>query len=140
MMISKSTTSDLLKMFYKLEEFFSQQFKSSKRVFTNLEPRLSGRSSNSMSRRHRKTTINADNSFDSRDWGDAHHNRHWQKPLKKAMGLMLTTLSVPLPKSGIVLGGTIELHGTNISLACFHGINFKVSYQGLELVNLQHHY
>lgn len=113
-------------MFYKLEEFFSQQFKSSKRVFTNLEPRLSGRSSNSMSRRHRKNTLTADNSFDSRDWGDAHHNRHWQKPLKKAMGLMLTTLSVPLPKSGIVLGGTIELHGTNISLACFHGINFKV--------------
>lgn len=43
------------------------------------------------------------------------------------MGLMLSTLSVPLPKSGIVLGGTIELHGTNISLACFHGINFKVN-------------
>lgn len=42
------------------------------------------------------------------------------------MGLMLSTLSVPLPKSGIVLGGTIELHGRNISLACFHGTNFKV--------------
>lgn len=41
------------------------------------------------------------------------------------MGLMLSTLSVPLPKTGIVLGGTIELHGRNISLACFHGINFK---------------
>lgn len=41
------------------------------------------------------------------------------------MGLMLSTLSVPLPNSGIVLGGTIELHGANISLACFHGINFK---------------
>lgn len=44
------------------------------------------------------------------------------------MGLMLSTLNVPLPKTGIVLGGTIELHGTNISLACFHGINFKVIY------------
>lgn len=42
------------------------------------------------------------------------------------MGLMLSTLSVPLPKSGIELGGTFELHGRNISLACFHGINFKV--------------
>lgn len=40
--------------------------------------------------------------------------------------MMLSTLSVPLPKSGVVLGGTIELHGCNISLACFHGINFKV--------------
>jgi hypothetical protein len=27
--------------------------------------------------------------------------------------------------SGTVLGGTMELHGNNISLACFHGINFK---------------
>lgn len=45
--------------------------------------------------------------------------------MSQAMGLMLSTLSVPLPKTGIVLGGTIELHGRNISLACFHGINFK---------------
>lgn len=34
MMISKSTTADLLKMFNKLEEFFSQQFNSSKRAFS----------------------------------------------------------------------------------------------------------
>lgn len=26
---------------------------------------------------------------------------------------------------GTVLGGTMELHGTNISLACFHGNSFK---------------
>lgn len=37
MMISKSTSSDIMKMFYKLEEFFSQQFKSSKRVFSSLQ-------------------------------------------------------------------------------------------------------
>lgn len=35
MMISRSTTADLLKMFNKLEEFFSQQFNSSKRAFIN---------------------------------------------------------------------------------------------------------
>jgi len=40
MMISKSTTADLLKMFLKLEEFFTQQFKSSKRVFSSLQPRV----------------------------------------------------------------------------------------------------
>lgn len=50
MMISKSTTADLLKMFYKLEEFFSQQFKSSKRVFSNLEPRAN-RGFNSLKRK-----------------------------------------------------------------------------------------
>lgn len=32
---------------------------------------------------------------------------------------------IPLPLNGTVLGGTMELHGSNISLACFHGINFK---------------
>lgn len=124
-MISKSTTADLLKMFYKLEEFFSQQFKSSKRVFSNLEPRLSSRGTNSMSRRARKVTLNSESSSKDYSIHDARHHRHWQKPLKQAMGLMLSTLSAPLPDSGIVLGGTMELHGRNISLACFHGINFK---------------
>lgn len=33
-MMSKSSTADLLKMFVKLEEFFSQQFNSSKRAFS----------------------------------------------------------------------------------------------------------
>lgn len=33
-MISKSSTADLLKIFNKLEEFFSQQFNSSKRAFS----------------------------------------------------------------------------------------------------------
>ena len=38
-LISKSTTADLLKMYYKLDEFFSQQFNSSKRVLSSLQPR-----------------------------------------------------------------------------------------------------
>lgn len=37
LMISKSTSSDIMKMYSKLEEFFSQQFKSSKRVFSSLQ-------------------------------------------------------------------------------------------------------
>ena len=41
-MISKSTTADLLKIYYKLEEFFVQQFKSSKRVLSILEPWSAG--------------------------------------------------------------------------------------------------
>lgn len=84
-MISKSTTADLLKMFYKLEEFFSQQFKSSKRVFSNLEPRLSTRPTNSMSRRQRKNTLTSESSSISKEWNihDARHHRHWQKPLKQ---------------------------------------------------------
>lgn len=56
---------------------------------------------------------------------DAKHHRHWQRVLAQVAGLQLTTMDVPLPAFGTVLGGTMELHGNNISLACFHGINFK---------------
>uniref|UniRef100_A0A182JTV4 Bridge-like lipid transfer protein family member 1 C-terminal domain-containing protein n=1 Tax=Anopheles christyi TaxID=43041 RepID=A0A182JTV4_9DIPT len=121
MMISKSTTADILKMFYKLEEFFSQQFKSSKRVFSSLEPRLANPSMRaSMRRREEKKSLGAEVSVH-----DARHHRHWQRPLKQTKGLWLSTLGVPLSNIGTVLGGTMELHGQNISLACFHGINFK---------------
>lgn len=56
---------------------------------------------------------------------DARHHRHWQKVLAYVAGLQLSTMHVPLPPFGTVLGGTMELRGNNISLACFHGINFK---------------
>ncbi|XP_037958120.1 transmembrane protein KIAA1109 homolog isoform X2 [Teleopsis dalmanni] len=125
-MISKSTTADLLKMYYKLEEFFTQQFKSSKRVFFSLEPRLHDRSS-SMKRRNKKKAngeylpnVPADGSNT-----DARHHRHWQKPLEQVVGLIVPTLVTRLPRYGTVLGGSVVLHGNNISLACFHGINFK---------------
>lgn len=130
-MISKATTADILKMFYKLEEFFSQQFKSSKRVFSSLEPKLQ---SNSMRRKQLKKKITIPPSAGASGipigeqafaYSDARHHRHWQEPLRHAVGLCLSTLKYPLPKSGTVLGGTMELHGKNISLACFHGINFK---------------
>lgn len=123
-MISKSTTADILKMFYKLEDFFSQQFKSSKRVFTSLEPKM--QTGNSLRRKQLKKKIDASTADENLHLSvDARHHRHWQKPLKHAMGLAISTLKNPLPKNGIVLGGTMELHGKNISLACFHGINFK---------------
>lgn len=53
-MISKSTTPDLLKMFFKLDEFFSQQFKSSKRVFSSLQTRQQRISNSSLKRRQQK--------------------------------------------------------------------------------------
>lgn len=56
---------------------------------------------------------------------DARHHRHWQSVLYRVSGLRLTTLPLPLPDSGTVLGGSLELHGKTISLACFHGVNFR---------------
>lgn len=53
-MISKSTTADLLKMFYKLDEFFSQQFKSSKRVFSSLQTKHQRMSNSSIKKRQQK--------------------------------------------------------------------------------------
>uniref|UniRef100_A0A1A9WZJ0 FSA_C domain-containing protein n=1 Tax=Glossina brevipalpis TaxID=37001 RepID=A0A1A9WZJ0_9MUSC len=45
-------SADLLKMYYKLEEFFTQQFMSSKRVFSSLEPRLHERNACTKRRQH----------------------------------------------------------------------------------------
>ncbi len=53
------------------------------------------------------------------------HHRHWQKALSKIAGMKIYTLPFKLPDVGSVLGGVLELRGRHISLACFHGINFK---------------
>lgn len=157
-MISKSTTADLLKMYYKLEEFFTQQFKSSKRLFSSLdEPSIRlHKGTGSTRRRHqmkRKSTLSGgvrpstvtSSAMGSESSGaktgmgggvgdanapdigntDARHHRHWQKPLEAVAGLIVPTLVTRLPRNGNVLGGSVELHGNNISLACFHGMNFK---------------
>lgn len=123
--ISRSTTADILKMFFKLEDFFSQQFKSSKRVFTSLEPKLHQTESLKRKQMHKKKVVTSATDDNIQMVLEASHHRHWQKPLKRAMGMCVSSLKNPLPKNGIVLGGTMELHGKNISLACFHGINFK---------------
>ncbi|XP_011494762.1 PREDICTED: uncharacterized protein KIAA1109 [Ceratosolen solmsi marchali] len=126
-MISKSTTADLLKMFYKLDEFFSQQFKSSKRVFSSLQSRQQKINNSSMKKRHQKKRTNVEGSWSINQaaLSDARHHRHWQRVLCEVAGLQLGSLRFSLPTNGTVLGGTMELHGSNISLACFHGINFK---------------
>ncbi|CAG9815067.1 unnamed protein product [Phaedon cochleariae] len=119
MMISKSTTADLLKMFNKLEEFFSQQFNSSKRAFSSFAG--SGRPPRVTPQKLREVQPTPNPS----QLSDARHHRHWQKVLRQIAGLRLRTMHAPLPSFGTVLGGTVELQGNNISLACFHGINFK---------------
>lgn len=127
-MISKSTTADVLKMYYKLEEFFTQQFKSSKRVFSSLEPRLHERNASMKRRQHMKKKISGSSGPETVpdvSNTDARHHRHWQKPLELVAGLVVPTLVTRLPRNGNVLGGSVKLHGNNISLACFHGINFK---------------
>ena len=127
-LISKSTTADLIKIVNKLEEFFSNQFKSSKKLFSDLEP-LTGTGLKDKYGGREKTNrsaasgMPATNSTEERT-GTSHH-RHWQKALGKISGMKIYTLPFKLPDVGSVLGGVLELRGQHISLACFHGINFK---------------
>ncbi len=117
-LISKSTTADLLKIGNKLEEFFSQQFKSSKKLFSSLEPRSAGPPIYVFEKRREQQPSAADSNRVS-------HHRHWQKALQKISGMKIYTLPFKLPDVGSVLGGVLELRGKHFSLACFHGINFK---------------
>ncbi|XP_071552185.1 bridge-like lipid transfer protein family member 1 isoform X2 [Panulirus ornatus] len=122
LIISKSTTADLLKMHHKLDEFFSQQFKSSKRVFSSLQPT---RHKSSVKQKPKDGNRKLASVLGVTSGQDARHHRHWQGVLYRVSGLRLTTLPLPLPDSGTVLGGSLELHGKTISLACFHGVNFR---------------
>ena len=123
MLISKSTTADLLKIINKLEEFFSQQFKSSKKLFSSLEPAWPDNKEN-VRESLRQTSSRKLRNANSNEYRVSHH-RHWQKALQKISGMKIYTLPFKLPEIGSVLGGLLELRGSHISLACFHGINFK---------------
>ena len=51
--------------------------------------------------------------------------QHWGKVLNAVRSLKLSVLSSPLPERGVLLGGSLALHGKAVSLACFHGVNFR---------------
>ncbi|XP_065578984.1 bridge-like lipid transfer protein family member 1 isoform X2 [Artemia franciscana] len=121
MLISRSTTVDVIKMYIKLEEFFLQQFRSSRKLFSNIQqPKRP--SMNSLKWKNDKVPL--DKSQDA-PTVEAQHHRHWQPALRQVSGLLIETLTRPLPASGTILGGTFEFHGGHISLACFNGVNFK---------------
>ena len=114
-------------MYLKLDEFFQQQFRSSRRIFSTL-------SATSIRRKGpARTTVAvaaaaraaAASGTEPLPVVEAQHHRHWQEVLRRVAGLQVTTLPTPLPQTGSILGGTMELHGGHISLACFHGVNFK---------------
>ena len=83
MLISKSTTADLLKIINKLEEFFSQQFKSSKKLFSSLEPWDKEIALNS---NKNAATSGANKKAEISSGINVSHHRHWQKALQKISG------------------------------------------------------
>jgi hypothetical protein len=125
LMISKSTTADLIKMYLKLDEFFQQQFRSSRRIFSTLSATGGGHSVRRKGAAKNVATKTGGGAESTGPSIEAQHHRHWQGVLKRVAGLEIATLPTPLPMTGTILGGTMELHGGHISLACFHGVNFK---------------
>ncbi|TKC49630.1 hypothetical protein EI555_007878, partial [Monodon monoceros] len=99
-MISRSTTPDLIKIGMKLQEFFTQQFDTSKRALSTWGP---------VPYLPPKTMTN-----NLEKMLDAAHHRHWPGVLK-----------IPLPEDGMQFGGSMSLHGNHMTLACFHGPNFR---------------
>ncbi|XP_041120867.1 transmembrane protein KIAA1109-like isoform X6 [Polyodon spathula] len=114
--ISRSTTPDLIKIGMKLQEFFTQQFDTSKRALSTwgpvpyIPPKAPvinvGKGSNEQSM-------------------DASHHRHWPGVLKVIAGCHISLFQMPLPEDAVQLGGSMSLHGNHMTLACFHGPNFR---------------
>ncbi|XP_072351819.1 bridge-like lipid transfer protein family member 1 isoform X8 [Scyliorhinus torazame] len=115
-MISRSTTPDLIKIGMKLQEFFTQQFDTSKRALSTWGP---------VQYLPPKTpVINVERSS-SEHLLDAAHHRHWPEVLKVIAGCQISLFQMPLPEDAVQLGGSMSLHGNHMTLACFHGPNFR---------------
>ncbi|XP_028809537.1 bridge-like lipid transfer protein family member 1 isoform X2 [Denticeps clupeoides] len=114
--ISRSTTPDLIKIGMKLQEFFTQQFDTSKRALSTWGP---------VPYVPPKTpVVNVDKGA-AEMYMDAAHHRHWPGVLKVIAGCHISLFQMPLPEDAVQLGGSMSLHGNHMTLACFHGPNFR---------------
>ncbi|XP_075964686.1 bridge-like lipid transfer protein family member 1 isoform X15 [Anarhichas minor] len=114
--ISRSTTPDLIKIGMKLQEFFTQQFDTSKRALSTWGP--------GPYLPPKTPVINADKGS-AELYMDAAHHRHWPGVLKVIAGCHISLFQMPLPEDAVQLGGSMSLHGNHMTLACFHGPNFR---------------
>nr|XP_056711844.1 bridge-like lipid transfer protein family member 1 [Euleptes europaea] len=115
-MISRSTTPDLIKIGMKLQEFFTQQFDTSKRALSTWGP---------VPYLPPKTVVNIVEKSSHQQLLDAAHHRHWPGVLKVVSGCHISLFQNPLPEDGMQFGGSMSLHGNHMTLACFHGPNFR---------------
>ncbi|KAG8454098.1 hypothetical protein GDO86_000657 [Hymenochirus boettgeri] len=115
-MISRSTTPDLIKIGMKLQEFFTQQFDTSKRALSTWGP---------VPYLPPKSVIANVEKNSNEQFLDAAHHRHWPGVLKIISGCHISLFQNPLPEDTVQLGGSMSLHGNHMTLACFHGPNFR---------------
>ncbi|BFZ14882.1 hypothetical protein BsWGS_17921 [Bradybaena similaris] len=121
LMISRSTTPDLIKIISKLDEFFSQQVMSSRRVFQHTTSTYPSSTQPKIPRKISESAV----------MDELRHHRHWQEALGHLMGYQFSMLPSVLPQQGMVLGGTMTLEGQGLMLASFHGVNFRAKYWAL---------
>uniref|UniRef100_A0A8C1YXL9 Si:ch211-233a24.2 n=1 Tax=Cyprinus carpio TaxID=7962 RepID=A0A8C1YXL9_CYPCA len=114
--ISRSTTPDLIKIGMKLQEFFTQQFDTSKRALSTWGP---------VPYIPPKTPVINTDKGAAELYMDAAHHRHWPSVLKMVAGCHISLFQMPLPEDAVQLGGSMSLHGNHMTLACFHGPNFR---------------
>ncbi|MFT7806383.1 uncharacterized protein KIAA1109 homolog isoform X8 [Arapaima gigas] len=114
--ISRSTTPDLIKIGMKLQEFFTQQFDTSKRVLSTWGP---------VPYVPPKAPVVNIEKGATELYMDAAHHRHWPNVLKVISGCHISLFQMPLPEDSVQLGGSMSLHGNHMTLACFHGPNFR---------------
>ncbi|XP_071975455.1 bridge-like lipid transfer protein family member 1 isoform X3 [Engystomops pustulosus] len=115
-MISRSTTPDLIKIGMKLQEFFTQQFDTSKRALSTWGP---------VPYLPPKAVVTNLEKNSREQLLDAAHHRHWPGVLKIISGCHISLFQNPLPEDTVQLGGSMSLHGNHMTLACFHGPNFR---------------
>ncbi|KAM4709465.1 bridge-like lipid transfer protein family member 1 [Discoglossus pictus] len=115
-MISRSSTPDLIKIGMKLQEFFTQQFDTSKRALSTWGP---------VPYVPPKTLVTNVEKSSCEQVLDAAHHRHWPGVLKIISGCHISLFQIPLPEDTVQLGGSMSLHGNHMTLACFHGPNFR---------------
>jgi len=123
-MICRSTTPDMVKMIAKIQEFVAQQHRNSIRALSSLRPHITYIAGDVMS--SLSSPVSTGSPAAGKEGNkDGLKYQHWGKVLNAVRSLKLSVLSSPLPERGVLLGGSLALHGKAVSLACFHGVNFR---------------
>ncbi|XP_065669615.1 bridge-like lipid transfer protein family member 1 isoform X3 [Hydra vulgaris] len=104
--MSRSTASDLTKLLTKLEEFFNQQHQSSVKLLYSLH-----KFDNSISQLRMSI-------------GDA-PEKDAKRALKYQHWIKLLMNFEEIPNKNVLIGGKLLIKGNFLSLACFHGSNFR---------------
>ncbi|XP_041461922.1 transmembrane protein KIAA1109-like isoform X2 [Lytechinus variegatus] len=132
LMICRSTTPDMLRIAVRLEEFFTQQFASSRRMLSSLDPIATAASHLAAARKASISTAPIDEIDGSGHKGsktdaaeEPKEHQHWQS----VFDFLIQTFhkahkNQPRPE-GMRLGGQVTLQGRQALLACFHGLNFR---------------